>query len=340
MDRPKVLVTPPKSIMRRISTSEAEDALLSFSEVVENDKDRQFTPEELEDITVDVDGVITSWGSPRITPDVLEKAGRLKIIGHAAGSVKPYICDEVFERGIVVTNAASTIAYSVAEYALVQMLNCLREIPDYIRLMKEGAEQPFKREHYGEGLCKDLTGKRIGLVGSGNVARRLIQLLKAFDVEIKVYDPYLSEAEAAHLGVKKASFEEVLSNSDVISLHAAVTPETHHMMGRRELEMINDGAVFINCARGALVDESALIFELRKGRFKAALDVAGEETRGIPLDSDLRKLDNVYLTPGLAGPSGERRRKMFGTVVEDFRLFFTGKEPRNIVRRETLPRIA
>jgi len=340
MDRPKVLVTPPRSLYRSISTPEAEAVLLSFADVVRNDKDRQFTSEELEDIIADIDGVITSWGSPRITPDVLEKAEKLKIIGHAAGSVKPYVCNEVFERGIVVTNAASEMAYSVAEYALAQMLNCLREIPNYIMLMKKGAEQPFKREHYGKGRCKDLTGKRIGLVGSGNVARRLIQLLKPFDVDIKVYDPYLPEAEAAHLGVKKASFEEVLSNSDVISLHAASTPETHHMIGRRELEMIPDGAVFINCARGALVDETALICELRKGRFRAALDVAGEETEGIPLDSDLRRLDGVYLTPGLAGPSGERRRKMFGVVVEDFRLFFTGKEPKNIVRREMLPKIA
>lgn len=79
---------------------------------------------------------------------------------------------------------------------------------------------------------------------------------------------------------------------------------------------------------------------MRKGRFRAALDTAGEETGGIPADSDLRKLENVYLTPGLAGPSGERRRKMFGAVVEDFRLFFTGKEPKYRIRGEGLQRLA
>lgn len=340
MNDPKVLVTPPRALMERISTPEAEEVLSSFAEIVKNDKDRQFTSEELQESIEDVDGIITSWGSPRFTLSILKKAKNLKIIGHAAGSVKHYVCDEVFERGIVVTNAASEIAYSVAEYALVQMINCLRQIPDYIRLMKEGAERPFTREHYREGLCKDLTGKRVGLVGSGNVARRLMQLLKPFNVEVRVYDPYLSEVEAIHLGVKKSSLEEVLSRSDIISLHAASTPETRHMIGKRELEMILDGAVFLNCSRGALVDESALITELKKGRLRAALDVAGEETGGIPLESDLRRLDNVYLTPGLAGPSGERRRRLFGSVVEDFRLFFMGKEPENRIRKRELPRLA
>ena len=338
MGKPKVLVTPPRTLMKRISTPEAESELSSFSDVIINEMDRHLTPAELEEMIVDVDGVITSWGSPKITSDILKKAKKLRIIGHAAGSVKPYVCDEVFSRGIVVVNAASEIAYSVAEYALVQMINSLREIPDYIRLMKEGAEKPFKREH--EVLSCDLMGKKIGLIGSGNVARRLIQLLKPFNVIINVYDPYLSKAGADHLGVNKVSLEEVLSESDIISLHAALTPETYHMIGKKELEMIPDGAVFINCARGALVDEEALISELKKGRFKAVLDVAGEETGGIPQDSDLRKLDNVYLTPGIAGPSGERQRRLFGVIVEDFRLFFSGKEPKNRIVKEELPKIA
>lgn len=340
MTKPRVLVTPPKGLMERISNTKAIELLHSFADVVYNDKDRQLTSQELGDAIADMDGVITSWGSPMITKEVLVKARKLRIIGHAAGSVKPYICDEVFARGIVVVSAASEIAYSVAEYALAQMINCLREIPDYVRLMKKGTEHQFKHEHYDEGLCKDLMGKRIGLVGSGNVARRLIHLLKPFDVEIMVYDPYLSETEATSLGIRKVSLEEVLSKSDIISLHAAATPETHHMIGKRELEMIQDGAVFINCARGALVDEEALISELRKGRFRAALDTAGEETGGIPVDSDLRKLNNVYLTPGIAGPSGERRSWLFYVVVEDIRLFFMGKEPRNRVRGEMLPRLA
>lgn len=333
-------MTPPKGLMASISTEAAEDTLASFADIIRNEKDDQFTPSELLGTVVGVDGIITSWGSPQVTKEVLGKAGKLRIIGHAAGSVKSYVCDEVFARGIVVISAASEIAYSVAEYALAQMLNCLRELPDYVRLMKDGTEQQFKRDHYDRGSCKDLIGKRLGLVGSGNVARRLIKLLKPFDVEIRVYDPYLSEAEALSLGVRKSSLNEILSSSDIISLHAAVTPETRHMIGKRELELIPDGAVFLNCARGALIDETALISELRKGRFRAALDTAGEETGGIPMESDLRKLENVYLTPGLAGPSGERRQRLFGAVVEDFRLFFMGKEPRNRVRGEALSRLA
>lgn len=340
MKKPKVLVSIPEGLLRTVSLPEAEAKLSSFADVVKNDRDEQFTAERLRDVVFDVDGIITGWGSPMITEEILEKARVLKIIGHAAGSVKPYVCKEAFDRGIVVISAAHEMAYSVAEYALAQILNCLRELPDYVRLMKIGAEEQFKIGHYEKGVCKDLNGKRVGLIGSGHVARRLIRLLRPFDVEIAVYDPYMSEGDAHNLGVRKTSLDEVLSNSDIISLHAAHTPETYHMIGSKELEMIPDGSVFINSARGALIDEAALIAELRKGRFRAALDTAGEEGGGIPVDSDLRRLENVYLTPGLAGPSGERRRKMFGLVVEDFRLFFLGEEPKYRVKGEDLKRLA
>lgn len=338
MVRPKILVSIPVSLLRSLSAPSAEAELSSFADVVKNVKDVQFTISELQGAVADVDGMITSWGSPKITPEVLERAKKLKIIGHAAGSVKPYVCDEAFERGVVVVSAAPEIAHSVAEYALCQMINSLRDIPDYIGSMKVGAEQQVKRERLEKS--KDLAGKKVGLIGSGSVARRLIRLLKPFDVEIRVYDPYLSEGDAMSLGIIKTSLNDVLSESDIISLHAASTAETHHMMGEKELGLVRDGAVLINSARGALIDEGALISELRKGRFRAVLDTAGEETGGIPVNSELRRMENVYLTPGLAGPSGERQRMLFSSIVGDFRLFFSGKEPRNRVNAEALRRLA
>lgn len=256
MIKPKILVSIPESLLKSISTPEAEAILSSFADVIKNDKDEQYEAERLQDVVLDVDGIITSWGSPMITKDIIEKARMLKIIGHAAGSVKPYVCKEVFDRGIVVISAAPEIAYSVAEYTLTQMLNCLRELPDYARLMKNGTEQEFKHTYYEKGICKDLTGKKIGLIGSGNVVRRLVQLLHPFDVEISVYDPYLYEEEANFLGVKKVSLENILSGSDIISVHAASTSETRHMIDKGELELIPDGVVFINSARGALINEA------------------------------------------------------------------------------------
>jgi len=339
MVRPKILVSIPVSLLRSLSVPSDEAELFSFADVVKNVNDVQFTISELQEAAADVDGMITSWGSPKITPEVLERAKKLKIIGHAAGSVKPYVCDEAFERGVVVVSAAPEIARSVAEYALCQMINSLRDIPDYIGSMKSvGAEQQAKRERLEKS--KDLAGKKVGLIGSGSVARRLIRLLKPFDVEIRIYDPYLSEDDAMSLGIIKTSLNDVLSESDIISLHAASTAETHHMMGEKELGLVRDGTILINSARGALIDEGALISELRKGRFRAVLDTAGEETGGIPANSELRRLENVYLTPGLAGPSGERQRMLFSSIVGDFRLFFSGKEPRNQVNAEALRRLA
>ena len=136
----KILVAIPQSFLKNVSEEKDRKFLESFSEVIWNNFDRNLTERELSIMIRDVDGCIISWGSPKISPKVLENANRLKIIGHVAGSIKPYICKEVFEKGIIVINAASEIAKSVAEYTLAMMMNSLTRIPQYIFSMKQGYE--------------------------------------------------------------------------------------------------------------------------------------------------------------------------------------------------------
>jgi phosphoglycerate dehydrogenase-like enzyme len=330
--RIRILVTIPRSLYSRISRIEDEEKLKHFAEVVFNPYDRNLSEDELAELIVGVDGCITSWGSPRFTEGVLERADRLRIIGHAAGSVKPYVTDEVFRRGIVVVNAASAIGVGVAEFTLAMMLNCLRAIPQHIEAMRM-RNWRFKEER---GVrTYDLRGKTVGLIGFGFVARELVKLLKPFDVRILVYDPYISGDDAERYGVERVDLDRLLSLSDIVSLHAASTPETYHMIGEREFNLMKPNAILINTARGALIDEKALIEALKARRISwAALDVFEEEP--LPEDSPLYDLDNVFLTPHIAGLSDERRSMLFGVVVEDFKRFFSGEKPLNVVEYSRL----
>lgn len=333
-EKPRVLVTIPRSLYKLVSRIEDEEKLKSFAEVSFNPYDRNLTEEELSKLIADIDGCITSWGSPKFTESVLNNAKKLKIIGHAAGSVKPYVTDEVFKRGIVVVNAASTIAKSVAEFALAMILNCLRGIPKYIEAMNS-KNWSFKDEK--DFLTYDLRSKTIGILGFGVVARELIKLIKPFEVNILVYDPYVDDEQIASYGARKVELKELLSSSDIVTLHLAYTQETYHMIGEKELKLMKPAAYLINTSRGAIIDEKALTKALKeKWIAGAALDVFEQE----PLQSNSElynfNLKNAFLTPHIAGPSDERRRLLFGTVVEDFRRFFSGEKLLNEVRYEKL----
>ena len=336
----KILVAIPQSFLKNVSEEKDRKFLESFSEVIWNNFDRNLTERELSIMIRDVDGCIISWGSPKISPKVLENANRLKIIGHVAGSIKPYICKEVFEKGIIVINAASEIAKSVAEYTLAMMMNSLTRIPQYIFSMKQGCERDFRRENMF--YTRDLRDKNIGIIGFGNVARELIKLLKPFNVNIMVYDPYVDISVFRKMGVKRVSLKEVLSKSDIVTVHAASTSETYHMISEKELSLMKDGSILIYSSHGGIVDQKALIKEVERGRIYAVLDTFEEEKYGkwLSQDSILRKLDNVYLTPHIAGPTGERRRKLFGVIVRDFKRYFDGKMPKNVVKYSSLKYIA
>ncbi|RLF01616.1 MAG: hydroxyacid dehydrogenase [Thermoprotei archaeon] len=331
MSRVRVLVTVPRPLLEEISRSEDLERLEEFADVMYNETGRNLREEELAELIEEFDACVTSWGSPRFTEKVLEKANRLRIIGHAAGSVKPYVTDEVFKRGIVVVNAAAAIATGVAEFTLAMILNCLRGIPDLVAAMRRG-DWSYRRKGR---FTRDLRGKRVGLIGFGLVARELAKLLKPFNVKILVYDPHISRSIAGIYNVELVDLNTLLETCDVVSIHAALTEETRGMIGERELKMMRRDAYLVNTARGPIVDEDALIRALREGWIAgAALDVFEQEP--LPRDHPLRELGNVYLTPHVAGPSDEGRRKLLGVIVEELQRFFSGKELRYKVEPEEL----
>jgi phosphoglycerate dehydrogenase-like enzyme len=161
----------------------------------------------------------------------------------------------------------------------------------------------------------EIAGTKVGLLGMGYVGRCSAQRFKAVGAEVWAYDPYLSEEKAQALGVRKVELDVLLSQCFVISAHLPVTQETHHLLGAHELALIQDGAVFINTARAWVVDQEAMIAELTTGRFWAALDVFDPEP--LPTEHPLRRMDNVLLTPHIAGLTQNSYHDLMTTMVAE-----------------------
>lgn len=259
-----------------------------------NNYGRVMTEEELAQELIDIDVcIVIAWeGCPRFTEEVLQKAVNLKLIVTPAASVASFITDRVYEKGIKVCSANDIMAKYVAEGTLTYILTALREVPKYNLNMKKGKWESVR--------INSLIDAKIGLVGLGTVGRYLIEFLKPFNVDIKVYDPYVNmKSLQQYDNVSLCSLEEVLIDSDVISIHASKTDETYRIINRERLSLIKEGALLVNTARGALIDEEALIDELRIGRISAVLDVYEKEP--LPFDSPLRQLEDVIIMPHAAG---------------------------------------
>ncbi len=274
----------------------------------------------------DVDCIIVCHGSPLISADVMDAAPSLKIIGELEGDRFAYRIDveSAWERGIRTVDTTQGSSYPVAEWALALILISLRNAGESFRRVLSGdASQP---PHEGAGFVRsELTGKRVGLIGCGHIGRRLVSYLRPFDVDIRVYDPYLPSEMPDAIGVVKTSLENVLSKSDVIVCLAPLTPGTQGMIGQRELDMVPSNSVFVNVSRGAVVDSDALIARLKRGDIVAGLDVFDPEP--IPPDSEIIGLPNVFLTPHIASTTQPTRQRFFTLMVDELERFYQGDEP-------------
>jgi len=180
--------------------------------------------------------------------------------------------------------------------------------------------------------------KVVGIVGASHVGRRVLELLRPFDFEVLVADPYLSTADAAALGARLVELDALIAASDLVSLHAPALPETHELIDRRRLALMRDGAVLINTARGCLVDGAALEAELVSGRIDAVIDTTEPEV--LPADSPLYELPNVCLTPHIAGAMGTETLRLATLAIDEIERYTQGQPFRYPVRRDDLARVA
>ncbi len=319
MSERKIIFLPRRSLAVDILSERAKTILSSLGTVVWNETDRDWTPAELAAQLPGAEAVVTSWGTPVFTPELLTVADSLRIVGHAAGSVKRLLPPEGWERGIVVVSSAALIADSVAEYTLWAMLSMQRNLFRYEKIMKVERGWKGPQEDYGH----EVYFRKVGIVSASMVGRRVIALLKPFRCDVRVYDPYLDDAEAEQMGVRKAPLEEIFAECDIVSVHAPTTPETKCMIGAAHFNALQDGALFVNTARTWVLDQDALIAELETGRIRAAIDVFDDEP--LPPDHPIRDLPNVFLTPHISAYTTESRLRLVEGVAEDMRRFFAGE---------------
>ncbi|MGW0820197.1 hydroxyacid dehydrogenase [Streptomyces sp. NPDC002845] len=278
--------------------------------------------------------LITGWGCPHLDAHTLAAAPGLRTVLHAAGSVRSLVGEALWKQGVTVSSAVTGNALPVAEYTLAMILLAGKDTFTYRERYRATHTYPSSAETTAIGNV----GRRIGVIGASRVGRRLLELLRPYDFEVLLHDPYVDTVEALTLGAGLVSLEDLLSLSDIVSLHAPDIPETQRMLDRGRLALIRDGGVLINTSRGALVDPDALTDELVSGRLSAILDVT--EPEPLPAASPLYRLPNVFLTPHIAGSLGNELERLGEIVVEELERVVAGVPLVHEVRHSDLDRVA
>ena len=256
--------------------------------------------EELKEKVRDYD-VLVVRSRTKVTKEIIDAGEKLKVVGRAGAGIDNIDVEAAKEKGVKVLNTPEAPAIAVAELTIGLLLSLARQIPRADSSMKEG--RWAKKEFRGW----QLNGKTFGVVGLGHIGEKVARLAKAFGMKILITKRTPPSPEILkELEAEFVSLDELLRRSDVISLHVPLTPQTYHMIGEKEIQLMKDGAFIINTSRGAVVDEKALFNALKSGKLGgAALDVYEMEP---PKDYSLMKLPNVVCTPHIGAQTVEAQR--------------------------------
>ena len=258
-------------------------------------------------------------GRTKVTKDVLAKAGHLRVVGRAGVGVDNIDVNEATARKVLVVNAPSASTVSVAELAIGHMISWCRFLPQADKSVKEGKWE--KKQFEGH----EIYGKTLGLIGSGRIGAEVAKRAQAFGMTVLAFDPYLPPEVAQKINVALVDKETVLRQSDFISIHAALTPETRGMIGAKDLAMMKKTAVLVNCARGEIVQEAALADALKTGALAgAALDVYEKEP---PVGSPLLSAPHIVFTPHLGASTHEAQTRAGAVIADQVLKALEGKKP-------------
>ena len=317
-DRPLVILQPAPQRSERIFTASARMELESSFRVVDLEDDDD--PASFEAALPEAFAII---GQPELPAARLARATRLRAICNVEGNFFPNVdYPAAFARGIHVLGCGPAYAQAVAEFALGLALDLCRGISREDRAFRSGTERYVSAGNTDAIL---LRGARVGLIGYGNLGRALRPLLDAFDVDLRVYDPWLPDRALADWGLVPASLEELLRRSQVVFMLATVTADSEHLLGAGELAMLSDGARLVLVSRAAVVDYDALWAELVSGRILAGVDVWPLEP--VPADDPYRRLDGLVFSGHRAGGIPQAFQQIGDMVVDDLRQLARGLPP-------------
>ncbi len=277
----------------------------------------------------DVDALVSLLTDP-IDAEVFDAAPKLRIVSQYAVGYDNIDIEEATKRGIYVTNTPGVLTETVADFTFALMLAVARRVVEADKYVREGkwkvAWHPLMM------LGSDVYGRTLGIVGMGRIGSAVARRAKGFGMRILYYDSVRREDLEKELGAEFVDLDRLLEESDYVSLHVPLTPETYHLIGEEQLRKMKPTAFLINTARGKVVDQKALYKALREGWIAGAgLDVFEQEP--ISPDDPLLKLDNVVLAPHAASASHETRSRMAEMVAENLIAFLNGKVPPNLVNK-------
>ncbi|MFI8872677.1 hydroxyacid dehydrogenase [Streptomyces sp. NPDC055243] len=313
-------------------------ALAALGQVCDLEPDTvldDFTTERARSVLRDVEVLVTGWGCPPLDAAALAAAPRLRAVVHTAGSVRGHITPECWERGIEVSSAAAANALPVAEYTVAMILLSGKQVLERAREFKA-----TRRRDEWLGLSHGVGnyGRGVGILSASMIGRRVIELLRPYDLQVLLHDPYVSDEEAKALGVRPVGIRELFANSDVVSVHTPLLPATRGLVGRELIAVMRHEAVLINTARGAVLDQDALTEAALAGRIRAVLDVTDPEV--LPPEHPLWECDNVMITPHLAGSQGNEWGRLADLAVAELGRWAAGDGFAHAVRRERLAYLA
>lgn len=312
-------VMAPPELLQQLMSPEAMAALTDVADF-RGPVFEDFASPQAQALLPDVEVLITGWGCPKITPQILEASPNLQAIIHAGGVISDKVQYVPAGRSITASNARDVNGGPVAEYTLAMILLANKQAFEISRLYRNRqGEVDREKEFPAAGNYR----KTVGLVGASRIGRQVIELLNPFHLEVLVHDPYLDAAEASTLGVELVPLDQLISRSNIVSVHVPVTPETTGMIGAAELALLRDGGTIINTARGEILDQAALESELVSGRINAILDVTVPEV--LRPNHSFYDLPNVFLTPHIAGSMGTELLRMGDHVVAELERYVAGE---------------
>ena len=334
--RPRLAFAMAPAKTRFVFDVPAISRLAELCDIITAEPLTEFSTDAARKILADTEILVTGWGCPFISKEVIAAAPRLRLIAHAAGTVKYHLDPAVYAAGIAVTNAVDANAVPVAEFTLAMIILANKRVFEFRDIYR--ADPTRGSSHALMDTAIGSYRRTIGVVGASHIGRRVIDLLKPLDCDVLLYDPHVRPGDPITREVELTGLDDLIARSDTVSLHAPSLPSTRGMIGARQLALMRDGATFINTARGALVDETALIAELRSGRISAVIDVTDPE---IALDgSPLYDLPNVLLTPHMAGAVGTERSRLGRLVADEVEKFVAGNPLKFAVKPNLLEQLA
>ena len=340
MLKPKVVVTFTQRLRDTYVAERDWGRLAGFAEPVFLASEGEQVSEALVKALDGAEALIVCHGAPKVDEELLARAPKLRLVGELEGDRFERRLDVAAaeRRGVTVVDTTNGSSYPVSEWALALMMVALRNAGQHFRQLVNGERVHAPHDDVGY-LHGELTGKRVGLIGCGHIGRRLLTFLRPFQVDIRVYDPYLApEVPDAYDFEWSDSLEQVFRDSEVVVCLAPLTPRTKGMIGAAQLDCLRPNAAFVNVSRGAIVDSAALIARLKRGDgVRAALDVFDPEP--IPIEgplAEIRALPNVFLSPHIAGVTAASRPRFFELMVGELERFFGGYRPRYVLGGRSL----